>query len=85
MPVPSATAVPSTERFVGATEGRDRVELSEAARLRQRLRTEVGDLGAMATEQVANLRGRLAADSYQPAPHAVAQRLLADVAADLIV
>ena len=83
--VPTPPAVPPSARAVTGTEGRDRVELSEAARLRQRLRNEIGDLGAIATGQVAELRARLAADSYQPAPRAVAERLLADLAADLLV
>ena len=82
--VPTSPAVPSPERAIAGTEGRDRVELSEAARLRQRLRAEVGDLGAIAAGQVAELRARFATGSYQPAPSAVAERLLTDLTADLL-
>jgi len=83
--LPMPPAVPSSERAAAGTERRDRVELSEAARLRQRLRTEVGDLDTMATRQVAELRPRVAAGSYQPAPRAVAERLLTDLTTDLLV
>jgi anti-sigma28 factor (negative regulator of flagellin synthesis) len=83
--LPMPQAVPPSERAAAGTEGRDRVDLSEAARLRQRLRTEVGNLDTMATRQVAELRARVAAGGYQPAPRAVAERLLRDLTADLLV
>lgn len=68
-------------------EGRrvtDRVELSEGARLRQRLRAEVGDPSAVRAERVQALQSELAGQTYAPSPRAVAERLLADLAADLL-
>jgi hypothetical protein len=63
----------------------DRVEVSDAARLRQRLRTEVGDLDTVRSDRVAELRARVTTDDFRPPAHAVAERLLAEVAADLLV
>ena len=62
----------------------DTVDVSEAARFRQGLRTELGDVDTVAADQVAALRSDLAAGRFQPAPHAVAERLLADIATDLL-
>jgi anti-sigma28 factor (negative regulator of flagellin synthesis) len=76
----------------GAPEGRDgaagvtdRVQLSEAARLRQRLKAEVGDPTETAAERVAALRAQVTTQSYAPGPRAVAERLLGELAADLLV
>lgn len=74
---------PESVRGGRSTSRGDRVELSEAARLRQRLRSEIGDVGGIATEKVAALQSRIAA-GYRPDPRAVAERLLADLAADLL-
>ncbi|MEB2285798.1 MAG: flagellar biosynthesis anti-sigma factor FlgM [Polyangiaceae bacterium UTPRO1] len=62
----------------------DRVQLSEAARLRQRLKAEIGDAAAIDVEKVAALRDRLAAGTYAPDPRAVAERLLGELARDLL-
>jgi hypothetical protein len=62
----------------------DRVQLSEAARLRQRLRAEVGDPTAVRAEQVGALQSDIVNQTYAPSPRAVAERLLADLAADLL-
>lgn len=62
----------------------DRVQLSEAARLRQRLKSEIGDPSQIATDKVAALQARLADESYAPSPEAVADRLLGELAADLL-
>jgi anti-sigma28 factor (negative regulator of flagellin synthesis) len=62
----------------------DRVQLSEAARLRQRLKSEVGDFGATSGGQVSALQDAVANGSYAPSPRAVADRLLAELAANLV-
>jgi hypothetical protein len=61
------------------------VELSEGARLRQRLRTDVGTLADGDTSRVASLRARVVADAYRPDPTAVAKSLVSELAADLVV
>ena len=63
----------------------DRVELSDAARVRQRLRAEVGDLDPFDAARVASLRARVVADAYKPPPAAVAARLFGELTADLVV
>lgn len=62
----------------------DRVQLSEAARLRQRLRTEVGDPAQIASERVEALQAQVANQTYAPNPRAIAERLLSELAADLL-
>ncbi|MEO6027942.1 MAG: flagellar biosynthesis anti-sigma factor FlgM [Candidatus Binatia bacterium] len=64
----------------------DRVQLSEAARLRQRLKTEVGDPSASATTnaRLGALQAAVSNQTYAPDPRAVAQNLLNDLAADLL-
>jgi flagellar biosynthesis anti-sigma factor FlgM len=62
----------------------DRVELSEAARLRLRLRSQVGDVEGIDTARVAELRARLAGNTYEPSPRGVAERMLADLGANLL-
>ena len=69
----------------GETGGLDRVDVSQAARLLQRMRAEVGDLDTIASDRVEDLRAQLAADTYRPAPQAVAERLLAELTTDLVV
>jgi hypothetical protein len=63
----------------------DRVDLSEAARLRQRLRAELGDVEEPDSARIASLRARVVADAYQPAPDAVAKSLVGELATDLVV
>lgn len=83
LPPPTPSSVEGRPR--AANEEQDRVELSEAARLRQRLRAEVGDVETTTTsDRVANLRAQVTGGTYQPAPRAVAERLLAEVAGDLL-
>jgi anti-sigma28 factor (negative regulator of flagellin synthesis) len=62
----------------------DRVQLSEAARLRQRLRTEIGDPAEIASERVEALQAQVANQTYAPSPRAIAERLLGELAADLL-
>jgi flagellar biosynthesis anti-sigma factor FlgM len=62
----------------------DRVDISAEARLRARLRREIGDLDAVASARVAELRAQIEAGTYHRSPQAVAERFLADVAADLL-
>ena len=78
--------VAGTGSALAGPSGRgDLVEVSEAARLRQRLRSEIGDLGAIAGDRVSELRAELADDRYHPAPSAIAERLLTNLAIDLLV
>ena len=64
----------------------DRVQLSEAARLRQRLKAEIGDPSASAetSARLAALQSAVADQTYAPDPRAVAHKLLGDLAADLL-
>lgn len=62
----------------------DRVELSSEARLRARLRQEIGDLDAVPSEQVQALRAEIESGTYYRDSQAVAERFLRDVAADLL-
>lgn len=62
----------------------DRVQLSEAARLRQRLKSEIGEAPATASERLRALQSDVANQTYAPSPRAVANRLLSDLAADLL-
>ncbi len=92
----STTTIPGVGELPGATEGgdaatppaggtvTDRVQLSEAARLRQRLKAEIGDPSAVDVDTVAALRNRIAAGTYAPDPRAVAERLLGELASDLL-
>ena len=78
------TAPPSSGRAGGERAAADTVDVSEAARFRQRLRTEVGDLDTISSTRVAQLSTQVATGTFTPAPRAVAERLLADVAGDLL-
>jgi hypothetical protein len=82
-PAPSST--PPATRRRDAEGGADRVELSDAARLRQRLRADLGDVEQADSSRVASLRARVVADAYRPAPDAVAKSLVGELAADLVV
>jgi hypothetical protein len=84
LPAPSD----STEGAAVTSGGRvtDRVQLSEAARLRASLKAEAGDPAASATasERLAALQADVANQSYAPSPRAVADRLLGELAANLL-
>jgi hypothetical protein len=87
--IPGLGELPAADGADGAAAaaGRpvtDRVELSEAARLRQRLRAEVGGPDAAADARIAGLRAEVERQTYAPSPRAVAERLLAELAADLL-
>jgi len=62
------------------------VQLSEAARLRQRLKAEAGDPAASAatSARLEALQAAVANQTYAPDSRAVAQKLLGDLAADLL-
>jgi len=79
-PAPQQPQRQTTEASAG-----DRVDLSDGARLRQRLRADVGDVESPDSGRVASLRARVAAGTYQPAPNAVAKSLVGDLVADLVV
>jgi negative regulator of flagellin synthesis FlgM len=71
----------------GGGRGTDRVELSAEARLRARLHRAVGDVAAVPAvpaERVAALGAEAARGAYQRDPRAVAERLLAELARDLL-
>jgi hypothetical protein len=82
---PALGSTPGAKRTGETTGGPDRVDVSQAARLLQRLRAEIGDLDTIASDRVEDLRAQLAADLYRPAPQAVAERLLAELTTDLVV
>jgi anti-sigma28 factor (negative regulator of flagellin synthesis) len=84
-------AAPSESSEAGAaTTGgpvTDRVQLSEAARLRQRLKSEIGDPAGAATttpDRIAALQTEVASRTYAPNPRAVADSLLGEIAANLL-
>ena len=79
---PAADAEPAARPESGRVT--DRVQLSDAARLRQRLKSELGDPSASATERVRALQAQIADQTYGPSPRAVANRLLGELAADLV-
>ena len=91
----STTTIPGLTGPSGPTDGAeatsatgkpvtDKVQLSEAARLRQRLKTEVGDPTAVDAQKVAALGAEVANQTYAPNPRAVAERLLGELATDLL-
>jgi hypothetical protein len=73
---PPSSGEPSTD---------DRVDLSNAARLRQRLRADLGSLEQTDAGRIASLRASVAGDTYKPAPEAVATSLIGEITADLLV
>jgi len=93
---PTTTTIPGVGELPGPSEGTDaasatdsgpvtdRVQLSEAARLRQRLKAEVGDPSVTDDTRVAALQSDVADQTYAPSPHAVADRLLGELAANLL-
>lgn len=83
---PAAADAPDASAPTNGGRVTDRVQLSEAARLRQRLKTEVGDPAASATtsERLEALQAAVTNQTYAPDPRAVAHRLLGDLAADLL-
>ena len=90
------TTIPGVGELPGQSDGADaaststtgpvtdRVQLSEAARLRQRLKTEVGDPSVTDGERVTALQSDVANQTYAPSPRAVADRLLGELAANLL-
>ena len=62
----------------------DRVQLSEAALQRQRWKSEVRDGVATPNERLQALQTAIANQTYAPSPRAVADRMLSDLAADLL-
>ena len=84
LPAPSE----GTESAAAPSAGRvaDRVQLSEAARLRASLKAGVGDPAASTTasDRLAALQADVANQTYAPSPRAVADRLLGELAANLL-
>lgn len=93
---PTTTTIPGVGELPGSSEGTDaasaadngpvtdRVQLSEAARLRQRLKAEVGDPSVTDDARVAALQNDVADQTYAPSLGAVADRLLGELAANLL-
>jgi flagellar biosynthesis anti-sigma factor FlgM len=79
---PSASPPPHAE---GSSSPDDRVHLSDGARVRQRLRADLGDAGQTDTARVASLRAAVSSGTYAPAPGAVAQSLVGELTANLVV
>ena len=79
---PIGDAAADAQRSAG-TAVTDRVQLSEAARLRQRLKAEAGDPAAPSAD-VGALQVQVENGTYAPSPRAVADRLLGELAADLL-
>jgi len=84
VPLPRPTTDDTRERDPDPTAA-DRVELSDGARLRQRLRADVGAVEHPNAARIASLRARVVANAYQPDPAAVAKSLVSELAADLVV
>lgn len=93
----STTTIPGAGELPAVSEGTDagaptgggpvtdRVQLSEAARLRQRLKSELGDpSAATTTDRLDALQAEVANQTYAPSPRAVAERLLGEIAANLL-
>jgi negative regulator of flagellin synthesis FlgM len=83
-PPVAAPEPPEASPAGGGGRGTDRVELSAEARLRARLHRAVGDVAAVPAERVAALGAEAARGAYQRDPRAVAERLLAELARDLL-
>ena len=92
-----ATTVPGVGELPAANEGSeatpasgsrvtDRVQLSEAARLRASLKTEAGDPHAptLGSDRLAALQAAVADQTSAPSPRVVAERLLGELAANLL-
>jgi hypothetical protein len=62
----------------------DRVQLSEAALLRQRWKVEVRDGAVTSPDRLQALRAAVANATYAPSPRAVAERLLGELAAEAL-
>ena len=57
----------------------DKVSVSEEARTLSRLRSEVGDVDAVRSEKVEELRGKVERGEYQPDLRSVARKFLASI------
>jgi anti-sigma28 factor (negative regulator of flagellin synthesis) len=82
-PTAAGDAAPADAERTGGAAVTDRVQLSDAARLRQRLKAEAGDPAA-STADVGALRLQVENGTYAPSPRAIADRLLGELAADLL-
>jgi len=80
---PIGGAAPADAQRTGGGAVTDRVQLSEAARLRQRLKAEAGDPAA-STADLRALQVEVENGTYAPSPGAIADRLLGELAADLL-
>ncbi len=81
---PPPAFMPPPPRTAATGAAGDSVELSDGARLRQRLHADVGDVAENDTSRITSLRARVAA-GYRPDAGAVAQSLVGELAADLVV
>ncbi|HEY2388641.1 MAG TPA: flagellar biosynthesis anti-sigma factor FlgM [Candidatus Binatia bacterium] len=79
---PSAAPPPRADEGAGPD---DTVNLSDAARLRQRLRADLGDARRTDPARVASLHAAVAGGTYAPAADAVARSLVGELATNLLV
>ncbi len=88
--VPGVGELPASDQSAdaGAADGgsriSDRVQVSEGARLRQRLKAEIGDVGATDPARLDALAADVASGTYAPEPYAVAHRMLGELTANLL-
>ncbi len=82
VPAAGDTAEPTTAS--GTKPVTDRVQLSEAALQRQRWKSEVRDGAVTSNDRLQALQAAVTNQTYAPSPRAVADRLLSDLAADLL-
>jgi flagellar biosynthesis anti-sigma factor FlgM len=82
--IPDAIAADAAPERQGTVRGQDRIEISTEARLRVQLRREIGLLEDVPAARIAALRDEIARGAYQRDPATIAERLLADVAGELL-
>src|SRR5262245_57510480 len=82
--VPAAGDTTEPTTAAGAKPVTDRVQLSAAALQRQQWKSEVRDAAVTSSDRLQALQAAVTNQTYAPSPRAVADRLLSDLAADLL-
>ena len=82
--VPGAGDAAEPTAPTGTKPVTDRVQLSEAALQRQRWQSEVRDGAVTSSDRLQALQSAVANQTYAPSPRAVADKMLSDLAADLL-
>lgn len=80
---PPVVETDGSERRAPASGG-DRVQLSDGARLRLRLKREIGEVDTVDASRVADLRARVAAGTYRPSAEDVAERFLREIGTEAL-